>query len=110
MKVSDQNTPIQLDAYIRQVQQHKHAEQPKLPPTGASGGLDKVELSDQARQIQHAAQEANQGSDVREDKVAQIKMDIENGTYKVVGTKVASAMLNEAFENDVILQKVNTHA
>lgn len=107
MKVSDQNTPIRLDAYIRQarLQQSK----PDVSP-GLQGAVDKVQLSDQARQIQQAAQEANKVSDVREDKVRGIKMDVEKGTYKVVGEQVATDMLKEAFENDVILHKINMRA
>ena len=37
-------------------------------------------------------------------------MDIDKGTYKVSGPKAAGGMLREAFENNVILQKVNVRA
>lgn len=107
MKVSDQNTPIRLDAYIRQARLQQSKPDVSL---GLQGAVDKVQLSDQARQIQQAAQEANKVSDVREDKVRGIKMDVEKGTYKVVGEQVATDMLKEAFENDVILHKINMRA
>ncbi|MGD9366634.1 MAG: flagellar biosynthesis anti-sigma factor FlgM [Desulfobacteraceae bacterium] len=107
MKVADQNTPIQLDAYIRQARQQQI--KPDVSP-GRSGAVDKVQLSDQAKQIQKAAQEANKVSDVREDKVRETKMEVEKGTYKVVGEQVANDMLKESFENDIILHKINTRA
>lgn len=111
MKVSDQNTPIQMDAYIRQArQQQQKPDDLKASSPGPYGGADKVELSDQARQIQQAAQDVNKVSDVREDKVREIKMDVEKGTYKVAGDQVATDMLKEAFENDIILHKINTRA
>lgn len=107
MKVSDRNTPIQMDAYIRQArqQQRKPDTSPEL-----QGGADKVQLSDQAKQMQQAVQEANQASEVREDKVREIKMAVEKGTYKVEGHQVATHMLKEAFENDIILRKINMRA
>lgn len=110
MKVSDQNAPIQLDAYIRQAQQKKQPDDVKASAAQKPGAADKVELSEQAKQIQQATQSVNSGSDVREDKVQEIKMEVEKGTYKVSGARVASAMLNETIENNVILQKISTKA
>lgn len=111
MKVSDQSTPIQLDAYIRQTQQQKQKpDDLKASRAAPHGGADKVQLSDQARQIQQAAQDVNKISDVREDKVRETKMEVERGTYKVVGERVANDMLKESFENDIILHKINTRA
>jgi negative regulator of flagellin synthesis FlgM len=110
MKVSDQNSPIQLAAYIRQAQQIKQPDEAKASAAQRLGTSDKVELSDQAKQIQQATQSANKGSEVREDKVRKIKMEVEMGTYKVSGAQVATEMLNETIENNVILQKISTKA
>ena len=46
--------------------------------------------------------------DVRTEKVEQTKLEVDKGTYKVVGAQVATDMLRETFENNLILQKVNT--
>jgi negative regulator of flagellin synthesis FlgM len=110
MKVSDQNSPIQLNAYIRQAQQQKQPNNSKAISAGRSTTTDQVELSDQARKLQQAVQQVQDGSDIRQDKVQQIKMEVEKGTYKVVGAQVATDMLNETIENNIILQKVNTKA
>lgn len=110
MKVSDHNTTIQLGAYIKQVQQQYQPNGSKTKAQTRMETADKVELSDQAKQIQQIARKMNNVSDVREDKVRQVKMEVENSTYKVVGAKVATAMLNEAIENNVILQKISTKA
>jgi anti-sigma28 factor (negative regulator of flagellin synthesis) len=42
--------------------------------------------------------------------VEKVKMEVDKGTYKVVGAQVATDMLKESFENNMILQKVNTRA
>lgn len=110
MRVSDQNTPIQLDAYIRQSQQKKQPDEAKAPGAQRMGTSDKVELSEQAKQVQQATQSVNNDTEVREDKVRQIKMDVEKGTYKVSGAQVATDMLHETIENNVILQKISTKA
>lgn len=110
MKVSDHNTTIQLGAYIKQAQQQNQLNHSKIQGQARVEKADKVELSDQAKQIQQTARQMNNVSDVREDKVRQVKMDVENGTYKVVGAKVATAMLNETIENNVILQKISAKA
>lgn len=108
MKVSDQNQPIQLNAYIRQAQQQKQTNDSKAIAGGRSMTTDQVEISDQAKRVQEAVLQAQDGSDIRQDKVQEIKMEVEKGTYKVAGTQVATDMLNETIENNLILQKINT--
>jgi len=111
MKVSDQNTPIQLDAYVQQAQQQQQkADDAKPPVQGSPAQADRVELSDDAKKAQQAAQQVNQSTAGHEDKVRQVQMEVDKGTYNVPGEKVASDMLKESFENDIILQKVNTRA
>ena len=108
MKVSDHNSPIQLDAYVKQVQQKKDDARPTVQ--GSPGGADRVELSDHAKRAQQAAQQINQATAGHEDKVKEVRMEVEKGTYKVPAMQIASDMLSESFENDIILQKINTRA
>lgn len=111
MKVDSNNSSVELNAYLKQVRQ-----QPQRP--GDAGGNqaavntgqrgDKVVLSDQARQMQQAAVTARSQSDVDVKKVEQTKLEVDQGTYKVVGAQVATDMMRESLENNLILQKVNT--
>lgn len=50
---------------------------------------DKVEISSQAKELQNA-------SDIksRQEKIAQLKAEIENGSYKVDGNSIAENMVN----------------
>lgn len=110
MKVTDQNMPIQLDAYIKQAQQQKQANDSNASVAGRPVTSDQVQLSDEAKKIQQASQQLQEGDPIRQEKVQQIKMEVEKGTYKVSGAQVATDMLKETIENNVILQKVNMKA
>lgn len=111
MKVSDHNTPIQLDAYVKQAQQQQQKTDDARPTAqGSPGNADRVELSDHAKKAQQAAEQITKSTASHEDKVRQVQMEVEKGTYKVPADKVASDMLKESIENDIILQKINTRA
>ena len=109
MKVNSNNPSIELNAYVKQVrQQQKMADtaQPAAQPAQENG--DKVNLSSRAREVQQASEMLKSMPDVRTEKVEKAKMEVDKGTYKVAGAQVATNMLKESFENNMILQKVNT--
>jgi negative regulator of flagellin synthesis FlgM len=108
MKVETKSTAIQLDAYLRQVRQDYTASDQRHTSKWASQS-DTVNLSDRAREVQQAAQALKQMPDIRQGKVQQVKLAVENGTYKVVGARVASQMLRDTFENNMILHSIDQH-
>jgi len=98
----EKSQTIHIDAYVNQVQNKNKV--------GASGDKtekstvksDTVEISDTAKQIQEAKKQLDNISDVREDKVAQLKSQIENGTYEINAEKIADKMIKEGLINDLI--------
>ena len=111
MKITGQNTPLQMDAYLKQVRQQQQNNVEQQGSAGQAGRTnDTVQLSDRAREVQQAASALKAMPDVRQDKVQQVKMDIDKGTYQVSGQKTAQGMLQESFENDFILRKINIRA
>ena len=68
------------------------------PGEAPKGGLleDTVALSPEAKQIQEAKKSLDALPDVREDKVAEIKGQIEAGTYTIDGEKIAFKMIRES--------------
>ena len=112
MKITGQNAPTQMNAYLKQVRQQQQNSVYQRQTNGgqATGTSDKVQLSDRAREIQQAASTLKAMPDIREEKVQQVKMDIDKGTYQVSGRKAAQGMLRESFENDLILSKINVRA
>ncbi|MEA3486365.1 MAG: flagellar biosynthesis anti-sigma factor FlgM [Thermodesulfobacteriota bacterium] len=57
---------------------------------------DKVSLSSTARDIQQAEKAIEQLPDVREEKIQELKDQIEAGKYNVNGEKIAGKMLSES--------------
>lgn len=58
---------------------------------------EKVDLSTAAREIQQMKNALNEIPEVRENKVADLKSRIDNGTYDVSGEEVAKKMMGELF-------------
>ncbi len=110
MKINGDQTPVQLDAYLKKIQGDRtQVYQNQAIQTTHDKG-DQVELSEKARAMQQAAQALSVAEQERTERVQQVKMEIEKGTYKVVGAKVATDMLHEAFENEALLNKIDTRA
>lgn len=108
MKIETTHAAVELNAYLKQIQQQRgSAVQPEQP---FGGQADKVHLSDRAREIQQATQASRSMPDVREDKVAQVKSAVDQNTYTVDGAKAAAGMMRESLENDLILQSIDIRA
>ncbi len=67
----------------------KHDAQP-------SKGVDSVTLSDSARTLAAARDAVKNAPDVRDQKVAEIKQQVADGTYSVSARVLARKMLNES--------------
>jgi len=59
----------------------------------SSSGTDRVTLSDNAKLVSQAAREAQDASDIRTDKVASLKAQVDAGTYQPNSTKIAEKLL-----------------
>lgn len=101
MEITGKKLHNSLDNLIKNIDARKRLkpgiDQP-APIAPADG--DKVELSAQAKQIQEASKLAKSYPEVREDNVAQIRNQIEAGTYQIDAGKIAAAMLKEAFSDE----------
>lgn len=98
MDIITGNKPFSgLNAYVKNVGKGKdkvHGSPGEAPKGGLSE--DKVALSPEAKQIQEAKKRLDALSDVREGKVAEIKEQIEAGTYTIDGEKIAFKMIRES--------------
>ncbi len=61
---------------------------------GATGGSDRLSLSHHAEEIRTARAALAETPDVRADRVAQLKAQVQSGTYEVDPDKVAERILN----------------
>jgi negative regulator of flagellin synthesis FlgM len=102
MEITNKSQAISIDAYVKQVQA-----QPKTEPAGEKAaqpqGLktDTVVISDAAKRIQEAQKQIQAIPDVRADKVAEIRNQIESGTYQINADQIAGKMIKESLMHDL---------
>ncbi len=86
---------MRIDAYNQVNQIYQTTTQTKIDKTAAAKRKDdKLEISQIGKDIHLAKKVLKEQSDVREDKVQEIKVKIESGTYEVSMSDVAEKMLS----------------
>ena len=68
---------------------------------------DTVELSTNANEISEMVKKINEMSDIRAEKVAELKRRIESGAYTIMTDKAASHLIGETVENNAILNRID---
>ena len=101
MKIIENRSFINIDAYTKHVDEKKTVDTQKRNDTKGIVKEDKVELSSVAKKIREAKKIIDSVPDIREQKIAHIKTQIENGTYQFNGEKIASRMLEESLLNEL---------
>jgi negative regulator of flagellin synthesis FlgM len=103
MQITPKNQANAIDAYNStqvQVRPKPGSEDGKV--SGQQGlKADTVVISDAAKRIQEAQSQIKAIPDVREEKVAELKARIENGTYEIKPDKIADKMIRESLLNDL---------
>jgi negative regulator of flagellin synthesis FlgM len=102
MEIIGKNTSVNLEHYVRNIKDKRKldAQTGKSPDEVLND--DKVVLSSKAREIQEAKKLMSSVSDIREEKVAQIRKQIQEGTYEINEEKIAGKMLKEALLNELL--------
>ena len=103
----NKNQGVQVDAYVNQVQDKKQADQAAERAKETAVKTDTVVISDAAKRVQDARTQLDEIPDVREDKVAELRNQIQNGTYKVDAEKTAEKLLKEQLGTAAIKDKLN---
>ena len=96
------NQGIGIDAYVNQVQDKNKVGTPDNKPEKSAVKADTVVISDAAKRIQEARRQLDDIPDVREDKVSQLRNQIQNGTYEINADKIAAKMIKEGLLNDAL--------
>lgn len=96
------NQGIGIDAYVNQVQDRNKVENPDNKPEKTAAKADTVIISDAAKRVQEARRQLDEIPDVREDKVSQLRSQIQNGTYEIDADKIAGKMIKEGLLNDAL--------
>ena len=96
------NQSIGIDAYVNQVQDKNKVGSPDNKPEKTAVKADTVVLSDAAKRVQEARRQLDDIPDVREEKVLQLRSQIQNGTYEINADKIAGKMIKEGLLNDAL--------
>jgi len=94
------NPGVQIDAYVNQVQDKNKVDPSENKSDKAAAKTDTVVISDAAKRIQEARSQLDEVPDVNEEKVAQLRNEIENGTYEINADQIAGKMIREGLIND----------
>lgn len=85
---------MRIDAYNQIAQVYDVQKSARTARTKSAGGLsDQVSISQTGRDYQVAKNAVSQASDIREDKVSELKSRIDAGTYSVDAGAFASKLL-----------------
>ena len=102
MKIIENRPFIDIDAYTKNVDEKKNINSSTKNNTKGLLAEDKVELSSFTNNINKAKQLIQAIPDIREDKIADIKNQIEKGTYHFKEKELASRILKESLLNDLL--------
>lgn len=86
---------MRVEAYNQIAQIYNSAKTSKVKGAQVSGKRDEVQISQAGRDYQVAKQAVAESSDIREDKVAQLKAQIESGNYKVEAGDFAAKLIEK---------------
>jgi negative regulator of flagellin synthesis FlgM len=100
----DKNQGIPVDTYVNQVHDKKKADQATDQARESAVKTDTVVISEAAKRIQETRAKLDEVPDVREDKVAELRDQIQNGTYQVDAQKTAEKLLKEQLGNAAIAE------
>ena len=95
MEIAAKNFPVNLDIY-KNIRDKEKTDCSSKQASGEIPEEDKVILSSKAKQNLEAKKILDSLPDIREEKVAYLKNEIENGTYQIKGEKIAVKMLEES--------------
>jgi len=98
MKISDLYSHNARMNYINQANPASQTEktQPSQEAKETPASKDRVDLSDQSREMQKVYEVLQTTPDIRAEKVADLKTQIENGKYRVSPDDVADKMLKDS--------------
>lgn len=86
---------MRIDAYNQINQVYKTNNKVKAQNAYTARANDKVEISDFGKVLHSAKHAVKESPDVREDRIAELKARIDNGTYDVSGEAFADKLLDD---------------
>ena len=102
MKISDNNSSLNIRNYVNNVQDNRKTGGSAKQDSSQTVKEDKVVLSPKAKEVQEATKLIKELPDIREEKVAKLKEQVDQGTYRIDGKKIAFEMLKESILDELL--------
>ncbi|SPD73329.1 Negative regulator of flagellin synthesis, anti-sigma-28 factor FlgM [uncultured Desulfobacterium sp.] len=102
MEISEKIPPLRIDAYLNNVKDKNRVGATTPQPSDTAEKYDKVELSQAFRDVNKAKEELASIHDIRTEKVDEIKKQINDGTYKIDGNKIAFNMVRQSIIDEIV--------
>ena len=96
----EKNQGVQIDAYVNQVHDKNKVDLSEIKSDKTAAKTDTVVISEAAKRIQEVRSQLDAVPDVNEEKVAQLRKEIEAGTYQRSADEIADKMIREGLIND----------
>ena len=96
----EKNQGVMIDAYVNQVHDKNKADPSENKADKTAAKTDTVVISDAAKRVQEVRSQLDAIPDVDEEKVAQLRKEIEAGTYQRSADEIAGKMIREGLIND----------
>jgi negative regulator of flagellin synthesis FlgM len=96
----EKNQGVLIDAYVNQVHDKNKVDPSDNKSDKTAAKTDTVVISDAAKRIQEVRSQLDAVPDVDEEKVAQLRKEIEAGTYQRGADEIAAKMIKEGLIND----------
>lgn len=96
----EKNQGVLIDAYVNQVHDKNKVDPSENKSNKTAAKTDTVVISDAAKRIQEIRSQLDAVPDVDEEKVAQLRKEIEAGTYQRSADDIAGKMIREGLIND----------
>ncbi len=101
MEISQNGRSADLAKILLGVHETERTHSKKTASQNA-GHQDRVQISDQAKELQHLRASAEQPNAERDAKVDHIRQALEGGTYRINGRQVADAMIRSVLTDSVL--------
>ncbi|MCC6966733.1 MAG: flagellar biosynthesis anti-sigma factor FlgM [Nitrospira sp.] len=101
MEISHNGRAADLAKILLGVQETDRT-QNKTSPSQTTQSQDRVQISEQAKELQRLRAAAEQPDHERDARVGQIQQSVEGGTYNVDGKKVADAIIRNVLTDAVL--------
>jgi len=102
MKITDNNSSLNIRNYASNIKDNKKIDNLAKQGSPQTVKEDKVVLSPKAKEVQEATKLIKELPDIREDKVAKLKEQVDQGTYRIDGKKIAFKMLKESILDELL--------